>query len=79
MLPIVDTPTVWVDFENCTPYWPWQSGAFSLPFCTLQAGVDAAPQGACLCLKAGSSDEAITIFKPLQLRAHGGSVLIGMP
>ena len=79
VLPDVDPPTVWVDFENCTPYWPWQSGAFSLPFCTLQASVDAAPRGACICLKAGVSDEAITIFKPLQLRAHGGSVLIGMP
>jgi len=76
--PEIASSSLWVDFVTCTPDLTWQCGALSLPFCTLQAGVDAAPPGSCINIKAGSSSESLTLTKSLELRAYGGTALIGV-
>ena len=70
---------VWVDFA----YGGSETGSFDHPYDTLAEGVSAvitgysAPELPSVWLKAGSSDETITISQPVVLRACGGSVTIG--
>ena len=65
--------TTWVDF-NATGA---QQGTFDEPYHTLAGGVEAAPEGGYIRIRAGSSPETMTINKVLTLKAYGGGVRIG--
>lgn len=64
---------VWVEFGYSGP----QNGWFHRPYATLAQAVAAAPFGASIRIKAGSSSESNTISKPLQLHSWGGAATIG--
>ena len=65
--------TIWVDF-----LWGGiEHGTYSKPFNTLAEAVTAASGGETICIKAGSSDETITITKAVRIEACGGTVTIG--
>ena len=66
-------PGFWVDFN----YAGTENGDFYTPYNTLTEGVNAAPAGCTLNLKAGSRNESITISKALTLGAYNGLVNIG--
>lgn len=63
----------WVDFSWGTP----NSGAFSTPYNTFSNGVAHVSYGGNLNFKTGLSHEAMTIAKPMSLKAYNGPVLIG--
>ena len=63
----------WTDF----PYVGTEIGTFTQPFDTVAESVSAAQAGGTVTVKAGSSDEGLTITKALTLRSFGGIATIG--
>ena len=63
----------WVDFG----YFGAETGTFANPFNTVGEGVNAAPPGSVVKIKAGSRAEGLTISKRLSVEAFGGPVTIG--
>jgi hypothetical protein len=63
----------WVDFS----YFGVETGTFDAPFNTIAEGVNAAPAGGILKIKAGTSPERLTISKQLSVQAIGGPVTVG--
>ncbi len=65
---------MWIDFAFNGAL---ENGSFANPFNTLTEGVAAAPRGATLKIKTGSTSTTISINKRLNLEAVGGPVVIG--
>jgi len=63
----------WVDFS----YTGNETGEFATPFNTLQKGVNFAPPGTIVKIKAGSTPETLQLIKPVTIEAIGGPVTIG--
>jgi hypothetical protein len=67
----------WVDFNY--PGFLGEWGCFLRPYNTLSEGINAAPIGGTLHIKAGSTDETPILSKKMRFEAEGGSVFIGTP
>jgi hypothetical protein len=66
-------PDTWVDF-NWTGS---QNGTFDFPFKTLAGGLNAAPWGSTLRIKAGHTTETNRISKRLLINSYGGTATLG--
>ena len=65
---------VWVDFNF---HGTTELGTFESPFNTLAEGAAGVRDGGTIKIKAGSTNEAVTITKRMRIEPHGGTVTVG--